>query len=495
MKKVILLAIGNDCPRDEWADAVLPPLGILAVGSYLVAHDVPVELIDVHMDFGFGLTAAVEQTVAQRVARYLQQQASVIAWVGISQHSNTSSGVTVAQEIHAALPEIPIVFGGYFPSSCYRPLLEEQPCITAIVRGDGEATALEISQSLDQGRSFLSERMPNLAWRDEGNIRTNPIQPIPVDDLPISDFGLLHNPSCYRVLSIITSRGCPFRCNYCLENGMRPYAAYPLDWVTQQLRNMKTRTSTKHTVVHDPIFGVDCKRTLELCRILGGYDFVYGIQSRVDVLTPDIVPALSQAGVESVYFGMESASADTLVRMKKVRSAAEAESYVKKALEVLKSCFENEVVPFLGMMVAFPGDSENDCQATVEFVRRTHQLREQVAEQTGVRTSFVPYGWQTHVYDGSPLAACIDEDFPEVVLCSEPYIGESLVTSPSPGIDLQKVRSYQEEIDSFADQTLRVFELLERYWGFSRREFAEAHPELTDGEGVTVLCDSKKRLG
>jgi anaerobic magnesium-protoporphyrin IX monomethyl ester cyclase len=492
MKKAILLAIGNDCPRDEWADTVLPPLGILAVGSYLVAHDVPVELIDVHMDFGFGLTAAVERTVARRVAQYLHTQADDIAWIGISQHSNTSSGVTVAQEVHTTLPEMPIVFGGYFPSSCYRPLLEEQPGITSIVRGDGEAAALEISQSLDQGRSFLSERTPNLAWRDEGNIRTTPIQPIPLNDLPISDFGLLHNPSCYRVLSIITSRGCPFRCNYCLENGMRPYAEYPLDWVTQQLTNMETRTSAKHTVVHDPIFGVDRKRTLELCRILGEYDFVYGIQSRVDVLTPEIVPALSQAGVESVYFGMESASPETLLRMGKVHSVSEAERYVQSALEVFKACFENGLAPFLGLMVAFPGDSEADHQATVEFVRKAQQLRNQVATQTGVNTPFVPYGWHTHVYDGSPLAGRVNEDFPETVLYSEPYVGERTVLSPSSGIELEQIRRYQEEIDSLADQTPEVYDLLERYWGFSRKEFAEAHPELTDDQGVTVLCESVK---
>ena len=86
----------------------------------------------------------------------------------------------------------------------------------------------------------------------------------------------------------------------------------------------------------------------------------------------------------------------------------------------------------------------------------------------------------------------MSEDFPETVLYSEPYIGERTVLSPSPGIELEQIRRYQEEIDSLADQTLEVYNLLERYWGFSRREFAEAHPELTDDQGVTVLCESVK---
>jgi len=225
---------------------------------------------------------------------------------------------------------------------------------------------------------------------------------------------------------------------------------------------------------------------------LDEYGFAYGIQTRVDVLRPDVVPALSQAGVEAVYFGMESASAETLLRMGKVHSVPEAERYVQSALEVFKACFENGLAPFLGLMVAFPGDSETDHQVTVEFVRKAQQLRNQIAAQTGVNTPFVPYGWHTHVYDGSPLAERVSEDFPETLLYSEPYVGERTVLSPSSGIELEQIRHYQEEIDSLADQTPEVYDLLDRYWGFSRKEFAEAHPELTDDQDVTVLCESVK---
>ena len=108
--------------------------------------------------------------------------------------------------------------------------MEKYPFITAIVRGDGEAAALQISRSLAQGRSFLSDQTPNLAWLDEGEIRATPIQPMTLDDLPIFDFRPLRNPCCYQIIDLMTSRGCPFRCSYCLENTMRPYAAHPPDW-------------------------------------------------------------------------------------------------------------------------------------------------------------------------------------------------------------------------------------------------------------------------
>ena len=56
MRKAILLEVGNDYVRDEWGLLVSPPTSTLSVGSYLAAHDVPVELLDMQVDFGFGLT-------------------------------------------------------------------------------------------------------------------------------------------------------------------------------------------------------------------------------------------------------------------------------------------------------------------------------------------------------------------------------------------------------------------------------------------------------
>jgi radical SAM superfamily enzyme YgiQ (UPF0313 family) len=493
MGKAVLLAVGNDYPRDEWGHVVQSPLSILAMGSYLAVHDVPVELIDVEMDFGFGLTRDVERIVCQRVARYLHDQADGIAWVGISQHSNASSGVVLAQEIRALLPETPIVFGGYFPSGSYRLLLRKYPFITAIVRGDGEAAALEISRCLAQGRSFLSDRTPNLAWRNEGDMRANPIQPMALDELPIVDFRLLHNRSCYQTLSLSTSRGCPFRCSYCLESGMRPYAEYPLDWVARQLEHMEAELTGNYVSVADPTFGVGRERTLKLCRIMREHRFSYVVGSRVDTLAPDLLPALREAGIEMIYLGMESASPATLLRMNKVHSMAEAERYVGNALEVLRACFERDVVPFLGLMIAFPGDVEADCQAMVEFVRRASQLRGQVAAQTGAKTLFLTSAWYTHIFDGSPLSECVEEDFPKAVLQLEPFDGERSVFSPSPELGLDTIRRYKTEIKSYMDSMPRVLELINRYFIFSSKRFIETHPELTDSQGVTVFCDDIRR--
>jgi anaerobic magnesium-protoporphyrin IX monomethyl ester cyclase len=498
MKKTILIAPPNDFAGNvnvaRFTSLLAPPLGIVALGSYLSAHGVPVELVDVQMDFGFGLTRDAERIVFQRVVRHLCDQGDDIAWVGISQLSNAGTGVAIAREIHNALPDTPIIFGGYFPSGAYRSLLQEYPFITAIVRGDGEAAALDVGRRLAQGLPFPHDEIPNLVWLDGNGINATPSRPMQLHDLPILDFGLLHNPSSYQIIDLMTSRGCPFRCNYCLESSMRPYATHSPSWVDQQLAHLKAEMPNDHVFIYDPVFGLGRKRTLEMCQTLRKHRFTYAVESRVDVLTPDLVPTLRQAGVETIYLGIESASVETLLRMNKLSSAARARSYLAGAVEVLKACFRCDVTPVSGFMLGFPGDTETDYQVTLEFVKDVRELHDQITAQTGIETGFVPFVFYTKIYEGSSLAESVTEAFPDAVLRPEPFIGENAVLSPTPGLGLDVAQRYQAEIVRHSAYTPLALERLLHYFSFSMEAFLAEYPELVDDQGVVVLGDCLRRF-
>jgi radical SAM superfamily enzyme YgiQ (UPF0313 family) len=360
-------------------------------------------------------------------------------------------GTSPIDDIHAALPEVPMIFGGYFASIDYHVLLEKYPFAAAVVRGNGELAALEISRSLSEGRSFLSDRTPNLAWAENGEIHTTPIQPTPPDDFPILDFRLLHNPCCYQKIDLLTSRGCPFDCDYCLERLMRPYGAHSLDWVARQLEHIETVLPNRRIFVFDPIFGVGRERTLEICKILTGRRFSWGFLGRVDVLAADLLPALHTAGVQTVFLGIEAVSASALLRMNKVRSTAMAERYVKSALDVIKACFENDVTPFIGLMLGFPGDSESDYQSVLSFLETVQELHDRSAAQPGLYI----HPMITKIYDNSPLADRAEQEFPDATLRAGPLVGETFVTSPE--LDLDTIHSYTARIAQtrFASRTFQ----------------------------------------
>lgn len=498
LKKAILISAANDFAGNanvaRFTTPLAPPMNILALGSYLVAHDVPVELIDAQMDFGFGFTRAAERIASQRVAQYLRDQADAIAWIGISQLSNALSGTVLAQEIHEALPDIPVIFGGYFPSGNYRFLLENYPYITAVVRGDGEAAALQISRSLAKGQSFLSEETPNLAWRDAGEIQANSIQSMVLDDLPILDFRLLHNPDYYQIIALMTSRGCPGQCNYCPENYMRPYVGHSPDWVAQQLTHVETELPNDRIFIYDPIFGVGKKRTLHISQIMRKHRFTYAIESRVDILTPDLIPALRAGGVEVILFGIESGSVATLLRMNKVRSEGKARAFLRNTMKVIRACFENDVTPFTSVMLGFPGDSETDYQVTLDLVKQIRELHEEVAAQTGNKVGYVSFAFYTKVYSGTPLAECIAQGYPDVILQSGPFVGERTVLSPSSGLNLEVTQRYQIEVSRQSVYSSKSTDRLQRFGIFSMEAFLTAHPELIDDQGVVNLGESFRRF-
>jgi radical SAM superfamily enzyme YgiQ (UPF0313 family) len=497
-KKVVLIAAGNDFAGNanviRFTSLLAPPLGILALGSYLADRGVPVELIDSQMDFGFGLTEAAERAVARGVARYLQTQAEEVAWVGISQLSNAGSGAALAREIHAALPGVPIVMGGYFPSSAYPALLQQLPFVAAIVRGDGEAAALQITRCLEQERSFLCDTTPNLAWRDGDQIRTTPVRPMDVADLPILDFRLLRHRASYQIVDLMTSRGCPFRCSYCLEDSMRPYAAHAPGWVARQLRHLQQELPNRRVFIYDPVFGLGRERTLAICRVWAKHEFTYAIESRVDVLDPGLVPELHANGVETIFLGIESASPATLLRMNKVRSLARGQEYVRDARKVLHACLENNVTPVMGLMLSFPGDTRADYQATLDLVKEIGCLHDELAKRTGFRPGFVPFAFYTKIYDGTPLGNGVDAAYPKAALRREPFIGERTVLSPSPGVDLAVTQQYQAEIASHSGYTALARKRLRDYFSFSMEAFLQEHPGLTDPEGIVILGDDLARF-
>ncbi len=397
-------------------------------------------------------------------------------------------GLVLAEKIRAALPDIPIILGGYFPSLNYPALLQENPFITAVVQGDGEAAALEISHCLAQGRSFLSDQTPNLVWLDEGQVRATPMQTTELESALDLNFQLLSNLTRYQVIAMMTSHGCPFNCDFCAEARMRPYDTYPPAWLARQLAHLEDQTSNDKVFFWDPIFGANRQHALEICRVLGEYRFTYALQSRVDVLSPDLVPILRSVGVELIYLGIESASPATLVRMNKVQSVAQAEKYIQNALESLKTCFENEITPCMSMMLPYPGDSIEDFQAAVDFLTKVAQLHDQIAAQTGVAPGFLCYVRNTIIFAGDLLAEQLEAGrFPGTTVTYEPISGLDIVQTPSTEITPEEVKNYQKQALHCVKLTPVATERITGYLCHIAQKFLKSNP--TDTEGVTKIAD------
>jgi len=212
--KILLLnpphtAIGSRVPDDH-----LPPLGLLAIGGPLIDAGFAVELLDADRD----------PLAADEIVRRVCASAPRIVMVGHAGSSTAHPTIAdLATRIKARLPETVIVYGGVFPTYHWREILRQCPAIDAIVRGEGERTAVLLARAIVS--HGLLATVPGCAYRDGTAVRaTRQARPIEnLDDFRIAweliDFARYSYWGGRRAVVVQFSRGCPHLCSYCGQRG------------------------------------------------------------------------------------------------------------------------------------------------------------------------------------------------------------------------------------------------------------------------------------
>jgi anaerobic magnesium-protoporphyrin IX monomethyl ester cyclase len=218
-------AIGSRIPREH-----LPPLGLISLGGPLLDAGHQVKLLDA--EFG---PMPVDQIVSQ--ARCHDPDAVLVGHSGST--SGHPSATRVMRAVRAALPEAWIVYGGVFPTYHWSAIMEAEPTIDFIVRGEGEETIVRLVTALDQAQPL--ERVPGIVYRagtvpsprralelfsdPAAEVRANPPAPI-IRDLDACRVGwelIDHRRYTYygkrRAVVAQFSRGCPHHCHYCGQHG------------------------------------------------------------------------------------------------------------------------------------------------------------------------------------------------------------------------------------------------------------------------------------
>src|SRR5439155_708517 len=135
-----------------------------------------------------------------------------------------------------------------------------------VIRGEGEFAFQELVDAIQRGDGF--EKILNLSYRQDGRVVSNPERPkIPnLDVNPIPDYTLISGWKPGGVISVATSRGCPFSCTFCSVPGMYGHAfrTHSIDRVLQELTLHK---GNLYTFFADDIFTAKNVYRLPLCRV------------------------------------------------------------------------------------------------------------------------------------------------------------------------------------------------------------------------------------
>ncbi len=263
-------------------------------------------------------------------------------------------------------PFLITLMGGPHVSFADRPTLDAYPGIDLIVRGEGEQTIAELMTAGMDPSSWGEIR--GLTFRREGQIVATEARPFieDLDTLPLPARHLLPL-SRYQALgypiSIITSRGCPYSCIFCLGrrmvgNKVRQRSAAPVvDEIEQILAYGIDRIN-----VADDLFVSHRGKVREVCEevLRRNLRFAWSAFARVNTVDRETLFLMRKAGCDSVSFGVESGNPEMLKRIGKGITREQ----VKEAVSL---CKETGIIPHTSFIVGLPGETAETLRETEEF--------------------------------------------------------------------------------------------------------------------------------
>jgi len=285
--------------------------------------------------------------------------------------------VKVGGLIKEALPESFMVLVGTHPSALPEETLELSNKIDAVARGEYDYTILGLAESLEDNSSLDS--VDGLSFREGQDIIHNRDRGLieNVDKLPfLSRVYQRHldvknyyfAAADYPVIQIITARGCPHRCFFCVypqifhSRKFRPRSAENV--VEEFLYIRDNFPEVKEIGFEDDTFTVSRKRTREICRLLienkNKLKWYANVRSDLDFETMSL---MKEARCRLLVVGFESASQEVLDGMHKglkLEQSIEFMKYAKKLRILVHGC----------IMVGNPGETRETMEESFSFAKK-----------------------------------------------------------------------------------------------------------------------------
>ena len=212
-----------------------------------------------------------------------------------------------------------------------------------------------------------------LAWRDGGEIVLNFPRPFiaELDDLPMPMHELLPLQS-YRMpmikgpfTFIVTSRGCPAGCTYCIKHVSYQYSTRlrSPELIMEEMWYLK-KLGIHNIHMYSDLFTVNREQVMELCQRMIEEDIRihWTSNSRVDFVDEEMLTLMGKAGCRLISWGIESGNEEILKRAHKGANPAKAE----RALRWAKKA---GIMNWGYFIIGLPGETETTIRETIDFAK------------------------------------------------------------------------------------------------------------------------------
>ncbi len=305
-----------------------PPLALLSIAQFLLSHSShEVKILDAQLDD----------------LPYDRLEEEVRSWapdvVGITAFTVQLVDVhKTIQTVRRAGVQRVVVGGPHvndFPQEC-----RNLPGVDAVVKGEGQKPMLDLCEAWARGEEA----------RGIPGVMAHPEDPVPeedvyfsnnLDEYPILDRTLIEYERYYDVMgdggiftTMISSRGCPYRCTFCNTPRHRYRVASPAR-VCDEIAHC-IELGIREIYFVDDTFNITNQRVHDLCDeiLKRGLQFTWTVRFRVKGVDRPLLEKMKAAGCQRIQFGVEQGTEEGLLRLKKDVTSLEIEHAFRLCREV-----------------------------------------------------------------------------------------------------------------------------------------------------------------
>jgi len=381
----------------------------------------------------------VDGRLEDGAARVLAEIDDAVA-LGITVHTGAPirDALRVSRAAKARHPDLPVVWGGWYPSLFPLDPLAD-PAVDFTIQGQGETSFAELMERLADG--VAPDDVRGISRRSAGRPISNPPRALrDVNELPRHDYGMIPVESYFRAkgerqLDYVASMGCRFRCAFCADPLVfdRAWTALSAQRVAAEIEDLWRRYSFTDLAFQDETLFTERQRVAEIAGafLARGLRFTWTGTMRADqgVRLPDEVWKLcGRAGLRRVLIGVEAGSQQMLDWLRK-------DNTVDEVLAAAESCRRHGIGAIFPFIVGFPGESESSVEATLALAARLRAMS----------PSFDTPVFYYKPYPGSPIAAEVVRRGYPLPSSLEEWTAFEFVASSGPWVSAQR----REHVERF----------------------------------------------
>jgi len=338
-------------------------LGPFYIAAVLESEGYEVKIFDKYDD-----VEESEERLDHRLALRIAQEEPSIVGVTLTTPFYRK-GTRLAKYLREMIPNVLLVAGGHHATAEPVELLKNSQ-FDIVVVGEGETTMKEIvSTPEDLGR------IKGIVYKEDGKIHVNPPRPLiqNLDNIPYPARHLasLNDYSSdmftgVRSTSILTTRGCPYECVYCMKTLGNELRSRSAQNVVNEIEHVIKEHGVRGFQFWDDMFGLNRDLAAQICELVTKkkINIVWWCWANQASVDRELLQKMHDAGCRAIAFGVESVDDEVLKKAKRPLFTEQSRRAIKIAKEI-------GIKVHTYFTVGLPGETEQSIQKSIEFIKET----------------------------------------------------------------------------------------------------------------------------